>query len=186
MAVRKYDSEYISVAFSSIRLRNLTKGKKKRVRVTKLKTTNHFTTAAAGVNTVAPSKTERLFIKLEITEIVNKSWPRPRAVEVGSGRTSGAAPPAYGPIFQRLKVPYLKRKKRNPYMITLLSVCPSVRPSVKTLFLRNAWRFVANYPIRIQVALVVVLWRARRITQGGQSPADRRRRWTCLRIDYEM
>ncbi|GBP62329.1 hypothetical protein EVAR_48502_1 [Eumeta japonica] len=36
-------------------------------------------------------------------------------------------------------VPYLKRKKRNPYRITLLSVCPSVRPSVKTLFLRNAW-----------------------------------------------
>ncbi|GBP90543.1 hypothetical protein EVAR_65254_1 [Eumeta japonica] len=38
------------------------------------------------------------------------------------------------------RVPYLKRKKRNPYRITLLSVCPSVRPSVKTLFLRNAWR----------------------------------------------
>ncbi|GBP55583.1 hypothetical protein EVAR_35817_1 [Eumeta japonica] len=37
------------------------------------------------------------------------------------------------------RVPYLKRKKRNPYRITLLSVCPSVRPSVKTLFLRNAW-----------------------------------------------
>ncbi|GBP79626.1 hypothetical protein EVAR_45582_1 [Eumeta japonica] len=32
------------------------------------------------------------------------------------------------------RVPYLKRKKRNPYRITLLSVCPSVRPSVKTLF----------------------------------------------------
>ncbi|GBP10767.1 hypothetical protein EVAR_6318_1 [Eumeta japonica] len=28
------------------------------------------------------------------------------------------------------RVPYLKRKKRNPYRITLLSVCPSVRPSV--------------------------------------------------------
>ncbi|GBP63056.1 Lipase 3 [Eumeta japonica] len=28
-------------------------------------------------------------------------------------------------------VPYLKRKKRNPYRITLLSVCPSVRPSVR-------------------------------------------------------
>ncbi|GBP79692.1 hypothetical protein EVAR_55828_1 [Eumeta japonica] len=41
-------------------------------------------------------------------------------------------------------VPYLKRKKRNPYRITLLSVCPSVRPSVKTLFLRNAWRYEAE------------------------------------------
>ncbi|GBP56290.1 E3 ubiquitin-protein ligase HECW2, partial [Eumeta japonica] len=43
-----------------------------------------------------------------------------------------------------LRVPYLKRKKRNPYRITLLSVCPSVRPSVKTLFLRNAWRYEAE------------------------------------------
>ncbi|GBP33412.1 PDZ domain-containing protein 2 [Eumeta japonica] len=42
------------------------------------------------------------------------------------------------------QVPYLKRKKRNPYRITLLSVCPSVRPSVKTLFLRNAWRYEAE------------------------------------------
>ncbi|GBP18295.1 hypothetical protein EVAR_9139_1 [Eumeta japonica] len=48
------------------------------------------------------------------------------------------------PFLKRSRVPYLKRKKRNPYRITLLSVCPSVRPSVKTLFLRNARRRVSG------------------------------------------
>ncbi|GBP84349.1 hypothetical protein EVAR_63840_1 [Eumeta japonica] len=49
-----------------------------------------------------------------------------------------------GIVSSRSRVPYLKRKKRNPYRITLLSVCPSVRPSVKTLFLRNAWRLTSQ------------------------------------------
>ncbi|GBP80398.1 hypothetical protein EVAR_44632_1 [Eumeta japonica] len=46
------------------------------------------------------------------------------------------------------RVPYLKRKKRNPYRITLLSVCPSVRPSVKTLFLRNGDRIPIKHKSR--------------------------------------
>ncbi|GBP86830.1 Kynurenine 3-monooxygenase [Eumeta japonica] len=55
--------------------------------------------------------------------------------------------PMRGRMIHRLDgsmVPYFKRKKRNPHRITLLSV----RLSVETLFLRNAWRYQAEIHIQ--------------------------------------